>query len=42
VIERVDRLVQLVARQIGMDHPAIDEVVAVVDAALDRNRLRVA
>lgn len=42
VIERVDRLVQLVGRQIGLDHPAIDEIVATVDAALDGNRLRAA
>lgn len=38
VIERVDRLVQLIARQLGMPHPAIDETVATVDAALARNR----
>jgi hypothetical protein len=42
VIERVDRLVQLVGRQFGLDLPAIDEGVAIVDAALDRNRVKVA
>lgn len=42
VIERVDRLVQLVGRQLGLDHPAVDEVVATVDGALDANRLRAA
>jgi hypothetical protein len=42
VIERVDRLVQLVGRQVGMEHPAIDEIVATVDAAVEGNRLRVA
>ena len=42
LIERVDRLVQLVGRQLGLDHPAIDEIVATVDAALARNRVEVA
>ncbi len=42
LIERVDRLVQLVGRQLGLGHPAIDEVVATVDAALVRNQVRVA
>ena len=42
VIERVDRLVQLVGRQLGLDHPAIDAIVATVDAALAANRLQVA
>ncbi|HSF95638.1 MAG TPA: hypothetical protein VLA52_11490 [Thermohalobaculum sp.] len=42
LIERVDRLVQLVGRQIGMEHPGIDEVVATVDAALEGNRVRAA
>ena len=37
-IERVDRLVQKVAAQKGMRLPAIDEVVALVDAQLDINR----
>lgn len=37
-IERVDRLVQAVAAQKGLHHPAVDEVVALVDAQLERNR----
>ena len=37
-IERVDRLVQAVAAQRGLRHPAVDEVVALVDAQLERNR----
>ena len=37
-IERVDRLVQAVAAQKGQRHPAVDEVVALVDAQLERNR----
>ena len=41
-IERVDRLVQLVGRQLGLGHPAIDEIVATVDAALGRNQVQVA
>jgi hypothetical protein len=41
-IERVDRLVQIVGRQLGISHPAIDRTVALVDANLAKNRLRVA
>jgi len=37
-IERVDRLVQTVARQKGMRSAALDEVVALVDAQLALNR----
>jgi hypothetical protein len=37
-IERVDRLVQSVAAGKGMRHPAIDEVVSLVDARLELNR----
>jgi len=37
-IERVDRLVQAVAAQKGMRSPAIDEVVKLVDAQLEKNR----
>jgi hypothetical protein len=37
-IERVDRLVQSIAKQKGLRHPAIDEVVALVDAQLELNR----
>ena len=36
-IERVDRLVQAVGRQLDMRSPAIDDTVAAVDAALARN-----
>ena len=42
LIERVDQLVQLIGRQLGLGHPAIDEVVATVDAALFRNRAEIA
>lgn len=37
-IERVDRLVQTIARQKGMRSAALDEVVALVDAQLELNR----
>jgi hypothetical protein len=37
-IERVDRLVQLVAKQQGRSSPVLDETVRLVDAQLDRNR----
>ena len=37
-IERVDRLVQTVARQKGMQSDAVDEVVALVDGWLAKNR----
>ena len=37
-IERADKLVQLVARQHGMSHPALDQIVALVDRRLDANR----
>ncbi len=37
-IERADKLVQLIARQKGLSHPAIDAGVALVDARLDANR----
>lgn len=37
--ERVDKLVQLIGRQHGMTHPAINHTVAVVNAKLARNRL---
>lgn len=36
-IERVDRLVQLIARQMGMRHPGIDAVVSVVDSTIEQN-----
>ena len=37
-IERADKLVQLVARQRGMKHPLLDQIVALVDRRLDVNR----
>jgi hypothetical protein len=37
-IERADKLVQLVARQKGMSHPVLEEIVAVVDRRLEANR----
>jgi hypothetical protein len=37
-IERVDRLVQAIAAEKGLRSPAIDEVVALVDARLEANR----
>lgn len=37
-IERVDRLVQAIARQKGMRSAVLDEVVALVDAKLEENR----
>ena len=37
-IERVDRLVQAIAKQKGMRSPVLDEVVALVDAQLEVNR----
>jgi hypothetical protein len=41
-IERVDRLVQGVAAQIGMHSATIDEIVSLVDARLELNRKKVA
>ena len=37
-IERVDMLVQLIGRSLGLDHPGIDETVATVEAKLEENR----
>jgi hypothetical protein len=37
-IERADKLVQLVAKQHGMSHPTLDQIVALVDRRLDANR----
>ena len=42
IIERVDLLVQQVAKALGMEHPEIDATVARVDAALAGNRVQVA
>jgi hypothetical protein len=37
-IERADKLVQLIAKQKGLNHPVIDATVALVDARLEANR----
>jgi len=42
LVERVDKLVQLTGRSLGMEHPAIDETVASVDAALAANQVSAA
>jgi hypothetical protein len=39
-IERADKLVQLIAAQRGLHHPAIDAQVALVDARLEANARR--
>jgi hypothetical protein len=41
-IERADKLVQLIAAQKGLHHPAIDAGVALVDSRLDANRKKAA
>ena len=41
-IERADKLVQLIAKQKGLKHPAIDAQVALVDARLEANRKKAA
>jgi hypothetical protein len=41
-IERADKLVQLIARQKGLSHPAIDAQVALVDKRLEANRKKAA
>ena len=41
-IERADKLVQLIAAQKGLHHPAIDAQVALVDARLEANRKKAA
>jgi hypothetical protein len=41
-IERADKLVQLIARQKGMSHPAIDAIVALVDRRLEANHQKAA
>jgi hypothetical protein len=41
-IERVDRLVQIVAKQKGMQNPVVDQIVALVDSWLEKNRKKVA
>lgn len=41
-IERADKLVQLIAKQMGLSQPAIDAQVALVDERLDANRKKAA
>ena len=41
-IERADKLVQLIARQKGLNHPAIDAQVALVDERIAANRAKAA
>jgi len=41
-IERADKLVQLVAKQKGLRHPVIDQIVALVDSRLEANRKKAA
>ena len=41
-IERTDRLVQLLGRQLGMEHPIIDATVKQVDARIEANRKKAA
>jgi len=41
-VERVDRLVQLIGRQYGITHPAINRTVTLVDAALARTKISAA
>jgi len=41
-IERADKLVQLIAKQKGMSHPVIDEIVALVDSRLEADRKKAA
>ncbi len=41
-IERADKLVQAIAKQKGLSHPAIDSQVALVDARLEANRKKAA
>jgi len=36
-IERVDKLVQLTAAQLGLSHPVLDAIVALVDRRIARN-----
>jgi hypothetical protein len=41
-IERVDRLVQIIAKQKGMQNAVVDQTVALVDGWLDKNRKKAA
>lgn len=40
VIERVDMLVQLIGRSLGITNPEVDEIVATVNARLEQNQRR--
>jgi len=40
-VERADKLVQLLAKQKGMSHPVVDEIVALVDRRLEANRQKI-
>ena len=42
VIERVDRVVQVIGRQLGVPNSDVDAVVATIDARLSRNEVRAA
>ena len=37
-IERVDRLVQTIGREFGVQHPVVDQIVETVDARLKANQ----
>jgi hypothetical protein len=41
-VERIDKLVQLIGREHGITHPAIDRTVALIDAALARTKVSAA
>src|SRR3954469_17635865 len=41
-IERADKLVQLIAKQKGLNNPVIDQIVALVDSRLEANRKKAA
>ena len=41
-VERIDKLVQLIGREHGITHPAIDRTVSVIDAALARTKVSAA
>ena len=41
-IERPDMLVQMIAKQKGLSHPVIDEIVALVNSRVDANRKKAA
>ena len=41
-IERVDRLVQSIARSRGLSNPVLDETVALVDGWVEKNRSKAA